>query len=75
MILVAWRRVDVKRLIFCVLVSLAAGGCAGRRPRVDETRPLASEQQSARERVEARGRYDVEHNPNDTMSVNSMGSD
>jgi len=72
---VASRRVDVKRLIFCVLVSLAASGCASHRPKVDAARPLASEQQAARERVEARGRYDVEHNPNDTMSVNSMGSD
>jgi hypothetical protein len=70
------REVDVKRFILCLVLSLAAsGGCARHRPPVDATHPFASEQQAARERVEARGRYDVEHNPNDTMSINSMGSD
>ncbi len=66
----------MKRLLSALLLSLAAGsGCARHRPRVDATHPYAAEQTAARDRVEARGRYDVNHSPNDTMSVNSMGSD
>ena len=66
----------MERFILGLVLSLAAsGGCARHRPPVDSTHPFAAEQQAARERVEARGRYDVEHNPNDTMSINSMGSD
>jgi hypothetical protein len=57
------------------LVALMVSGACRHRPVVDANHPYESEQNAARERVEARGRYDVEHNPNDTMSVNSMGSD
>jgi hypothetical protein len=65
------------RLTWLMALSLAIGaGCARHKAAVDGGRPpYAAEQQQARNRVEARGRYDVNHNPNDTMSVNSMGSD
>jgi hypothetical protein len=67
---------EMKRLILMFMLSLAAaGGCARHKPAVDAANPYAAEQTAARNRVEARGRYDVNHNPNDTMSVNSMGSD
>ena len=59
--------------LFAILAALA--GCARHKPAVDGTHPYAAEQQAARNRVEARGRYDVNHHPDDTMSVNSMGSD
>ena len=66
----------MKRWIFVTVLSLGAGGaCARHKPAVDATHPYAAEQSAARERVAARGRFDVNHNPNDTMSVNSMGSD
>ena len=60
--------------LLALLVLLLACGCR-HRPVVDANHPYESEQNAARERVEARGRYDVLHDPNDTMSVNSMGSD
>lgn len=66
----------MQRWIFFALLSLAGGGaCARHKPAVDATHPYAADQTAARDRVEARGRYDVNHDPNDTMSVNSMGSD
>jgi hypothetical protein len=66
----------MKRSALPLVLSLAAAiGCARHKPAVDAVRPYAAEQQQARDRVESRGRYDVNHNPNDTMSVNSMGSD
>jgi hypothetical protein len=66
----------MKRLVLVLVLPLAAcGGCTRHKPAVDASRPYAVEQSAARDRVEQRGRYDVNHNPNDTMSVNSMGSD
>jgi hypothetical protein len=66
----------MKRLLLLLLLSVVAGGaCARHKPVVDSRQPYAAEQTAARDRVEARGRYDVNHNPNDTMSINSMGSD
>lgn len=66
----------MKRLLTALLLTLAASGaCVRHKPKVDQVRPYAQEQTAARDRVEARGRYDVNHNPNDTMSINSMGSD
>ena len=62
-------------LRLCALAALAIVGACRHRPVVDANHPYESEQNAARERVEARGRYDVLHNPNDTMSINSMGSD
>jgi hypothetical protein len=59
--------------ILALLATLA--GCTRHKPLIDQRQPLAAEQTAARDRVEARGRYDVNHNPDDTMSVNSMGSD
>ena len=70
------REENMKRLVLMIVLSLAAGGaCARHKPKVDQVRPYAAQQDAARERVEAKGRYDVDHNPNDTMSINSMGSD
>ena len=64
----------MKRLILALMLSLAAGGaCARHKPTVDASKPFAAEQSAARDRVPKR--YDANHNPNDTMSVNSMGSD
>jgi hypothetical protein len=62
-------------LLIPMLVLAACGACARHKPVVDATRPLAAQQTAARDRVEQRGRYDVNHDPNDTMSINSMGSD
>ncbi|MGD9720430.1 MAG: hypothetical protein AB7O59_06640 [Pirellulales bacterium] len=62
-------------LLLPILLALGCAGCVRHKPRVDQTHPYAAEQNAARERVEARGRYDVLHNPDDTMSINSMGSD
>ncbi len=65
----------MRRLFTILPLLLILGGCSRHKPLVDQRQPLASGQTEARNRVEARGRYDVNHNPNDTMSVNSMGSD
>lgn len=62
------------RTTLAAIVLAALCGCA-HRPRVDQTHPYAAEQQAAKDIVESRGRYDVNHNPNDTMSINTMGSD
>lgn len=60
----------------CLLLPLALfSACTRHKPAVDAVRPYAQEQTAARDRVEARGRYDVNHDPRDAMSVNSMGSD
>ena len=58
-----------------MLAAATGSGCARHKPVVDATHPYAAEQSAARDRVQARGRYDVNHNPNDTMSINTMGSD
>lgn len=65
----------MRRWLLVLFAALPAAGCMRHKPVVDTVKPLASEQTAARDRVEARGRYDVLHNPNDTMSVNTMGSD
>jgi hypothetical protein len=66
----------MKKWMSLLLLSLAASGaCVRHKPKVDQIHPYSSEQTAARDRVEARGRYDVNHDPNDTMSINSMGSD
>ncbi len=62
-------------LLICVLTLAACCGCTRHKPVADTAHPYAAEQTVARDKVEARGRYDVKHDPNDTMSVNSMGSD
>jgi hypothetical protein len=66
---------SMPRTLLCMCVLATCVGCARHTPRVDQVNPYAAEQAAARERVEARGRYDVEHNPDDTMSINTMGSD
>jgi PBP1b-binding outer membrane lipoprotein LpoB len=57
------------------MLPLLFAGCVRHTPPVDKTHPYTAGQTAAKDRVEARGRYDVNHNPNDTMSINSMGSD
>jgi len=64
----------MKCLMLLVVLSLLAGSaCTRHKPRVDTTHPFAAEQSAAKAAVPKR--YDVNHDPNDTMSVNSMGSD
>jgi hypothetical protein len=64
----------MKRLTLLLVLSLIAGAaCTRHKPAVDATHPYAAEQSAAK--TEVAKRYDVNHDPNDTMSVNSMGSD
>jgi len=70
----------MKMIILFVLIPAAfAAGCKRNNPPKVAANPYAAtksaEQEAAKERVEARGRYDVMHDPNDTFSINSMGSD
>ena len=65
---------EMKRFILVLVLPLAAcGACTRHKPAVDQVRPYAAEQSAARDRVPQR--YDANHDPNNTMSINSMGSD
>lgn len=65
----------MKRLTLAlILASLLCGACA-RTKAVDANNPYASQQSAARDRAAEWPALGVKHDPNDTFSVNAMGSD
>jgi hypothetical protein len=66
----------MKRLTLALMLAIPLCGACRRTKAVDTSNPFAAQQSAARDRAaEQRPGLGVKHDPDDTFSVNSMGSD
>lgn len=66
----------MNRLNWVLILSLViTAGCRSNKPAANASGPYAAQPAPERERIFERPSYDATHDPEDTMSVNSMGSD